>query len=1595
MPNSYAQTANLTCPNCQKPFQAEIWLIVDAAERPDLLQLIQQGRLHDVACPTCGPFGQADAPLLIFLPAAFHLPGGDGSGARLIFSSVRQANPRQSVQQENQLLTHLVQSLGDAWQDAWLEQITEMPRDQLPGAFVHGPEAPADNMEQKIAAELERLRQEDPQAYQQLQEQARQLAKALPLIQTLQQFSQAKTWDESQRVVEQHPELLSDETDALLGQLLAAAEFQGDENSQTLLAEHRTLLQRCRAIGVANAFAEKMGLTPEQLEAANALAEMPPALREVVEELARSGVRIDSQEDLLRALDARPDLRQKLEAAAASSGKGPSIPPQFQSDLRQAMEGLQRYQQTGQLAALEAAAQAWQRILAQPAFHTTPERFQLMAMNNAGGVFLYRYQCRKEIEDLNRALELWQAAVRQTPPDSPNLPALLNNLGAGLSDRYRRTGAMAELEEAIRSWQAAARQTPPDSPNLPALLNNLGNGLNDRYHRTGALSDLEEAIHSWQAAARQTPPDSPDLPSLLNNLGSGLRDRYHRTGALSDLEEAIRVFQAAARQTPPNSPDLPMYLNNLGAGLNDRYSLTGELADLEEAIRSWQAAARQTPSDSPNLPGYLNNLGSGLRDRYSRTGELADLEEAIRVSQAAAQQTPPDSPDLPSLLNNLGIGLSDRCRRTGALADLEEAICSWQAAVRQTPPDSPNLPSLLNNLGIGLSDRYRRTGALSDASASQTLEEAIRAFREAARLTPPDSPHQPGYLNNLSNGLWTRYRRTGALPDLEEAICSWQTAARQTPPDSPDLPIYLNNLGSGLWTRYRRTGALADLEEAIRIYKTAVRQTPPDSPDLPMYLTNLGNGLWTRYRRMGALSDLEEAIRSWQAAVQQTPANSPDLPIYLNNLGNGISDRYRRTGALSDLEEAIRVYQAAARQMPPDSPDLPMYLNGLGSGISDRYRRTGALSDLEEAIRSWQAAARLTPPDSPDLPMYLNNLGNGLSDRYHQTGALSDLEEATASYRQACELGQVVSQEITLTSSQNWGRWALERGSWAEACQAYTFGLQASQRLFQKQTSRAAKESWLGEARGVAAQAAFAFAKTENLSQALETLESGRARLLGEALERSRRDLERLSEIGQQDLLARYRAASQGLDDRLALASLESRPGEPAAPRPPDWLQQVETAQAELEAVIGQIRLIPGYETFLGSLRLEQIQQQAKDAPLVYLAATPAGGLALLVTPDEIQVIWLDALTEAALDGWLVRRDGENVAGGYLPGALGQHAWLAESLDDLLPRLGEAIMGPVAAGLRRRQAAAVTLIPGGRLGLLPLHAARYTHNGQELHFLDEFEVRYAASAQALASARQQHAVRSRRPLRLAGVGNPLPAAPSLPYAQAELQEIAASFGGDSQPLYGEAATRQALLSTLADASHLHLSCHGMFNPQQPLDSALSLAHEETLTLREVLDQPNLWGMRLVVLSACQTAIADFNNLPDEAIGLPGGFTQAGIPGVVGTLWSVSDLSTALLMIRFYEYHLQGDPQDGAGPMSPGRALQAAQRWLRQVTADELTTYFAGHKALADLRQQPAAAKLLPLQVAAEGVLHFGSMEPEARPFHDQPYHWAPFVFYGV
>ncbi|MGH8068468.1 MAG: CHAT domain-containing protein [Candidatus Entotheonellia bacterium] len=192
-------------------------------------------------------------------------------------------------------------------------------------------------------------------------------------------------------------------------------------------------------------------------------------------------------------------------------------------------------------------------------------------------------------------------------------------------------------------------------------------------------------------------------------------------------------------------------------------------------------------------------------------------------------------------------------------------------------------------------------------------------------------------------------------------------------------------------------------------------------------------------------------------------------------------------------------------------------------------------------------------------------------------------------------------------------------------------------------------------------------------------------------------------------------------------------------------------------------------------------------------------------------------------------------------------------------------------------------------------------------------------------------------------------------------------------------THEDITAQLQGATHLHFACHGRFDTHSPLDSALYFAGEETLTLRDLLANTlDVSAARLVVLSAYQTGLTDFHNVPDGAVGFPAGFIQASVPGIVSTLWPVNDLSTALLLTRFYRHCLKDK-------LEPAAALHKAQVWLRDSTAGELG--LAGHYA----RLFQASGRRDP---RLYHTMRYHKVHPRCRPF-THAYYWAPFVFSGV
>jgi CHAT domain-containing protein len=294
----------------------------------------------------------------------------------------------------------------------------------------------------------------------------------------------------------------------------------------------------------------------------------------------------------------------------------------------------------------------------------------------------------------------------------------------------------------------------------------------------------------------------------------------------------------------------------------------------------------------------------------------------------------------------------------------------------------------------------------------------------------------------------------------------------------------------------------------------------------------------------------------------------------------------------------------------------------------------------------------------------------------------------------------------------------------------------------------------------------------------------------------------------------------------------------------------------------------------------------------------------------------------------------------------------------------------------------VWLVPHDVLHYLPLHALRI--DGRLL--IERNPVLYTPSASVMRYCRQK---RTGRPHRAALVFGD--SAGDLPFAREEARIVGDLFG--SVPLLGADATVTALTQLREQASSpdiVHLACHGYFDADQPLRSGIRLATavggEESVLTAEAIFGLDL-RCDLVVLSACESGV-NSRHPGDELIGLTRALIYAGTPSVVVSLWRVEDLSTLILMDRFYR---------GLEALDKARALQQAELALMRMSEAEVLGYVEEReRAMRAAGDAAGAARFS--RLAYRSLLAAERRTPRPPdgtwiPF-SHPAAWAPFVLVG-
>jgi len=210
-------------------------------------------------------------------------------------------------------------------------------------------------------------------------------------------------------------------------------------------------------------------------------------------------------------------------------------------------------------------------------------------------------------------------------------------------------------------------------------------------------------------------------------------------------------------------------------------------------------------------------------------------------------------------------------------------------------------------------------------------------------------------------------------------------------------------------------------------------------------------------------------------------------------------------------------------------------------------------------------------------------------------------------------------------------------------------------------------------------------------------------------------------------------------------------------------------------------------------------------------------------------------------------------------------------------------------------------VPHDALHYLPF---QILHN-EGKYLIEDFPIFYVPSASVYQYCQLK---RNSREMSFFAFGNPDLMDPEMeiPFAEKEVRELEKLFP-DSHVFVGPDANREVFFDQSENYKLIHLATHGIFSELNPMRSGLLFAGEtintQLLTTSQIFNSQ--LNASLVTLSACQTAVGRRTG-GDELISLTRAFLYAGTPSVISSLWNVNDVSTAFLMINFYENLKQMD-----------------------------------------------------------------------------------------
>ena len=253
-------------------------------------------------------------------------------------------------------------------------------------------------------------------------------------------------------------------------------------------------------------------------------------------------------------------------------------------------------------------------------------------LDTLANVLHQRYLLCRDTADLELSIRLLEMEVKLEVKD---LPSAFHNLSLALSLRFNLSGNLADLDRAIELGSAAVKDLATDVESLVDRVRNLIGFLETRFLISRDRMDIQHARDAFRHIVDKLSPNSSRIAGLSVSLSHLLRLSFETTNRLEDLEIAIGIARKGNAAPKPPSATKSSLRNELALLLNARYRRLGRIDDAHEALGYFSSMLKTLKVGDSSRCTLLSNMACTYDDLYCSTGKIEHLREAFKLSMEA------------------------------------------------------------------------------------------------------------------------------------------------------------------------------------------------------------------------------------------------------------------------------------------------------------------------------------------------------------------------------------------------------------------------------------------------------------------------------------------------------------------------------------------------------------------------------------------------------------------------------------------------------------------------------------------------------------------------------------------------------------------------------------------------------------------------------------------------------------------------------------------------------------------------------------------------------------------------------------------------